>query len=131
MTMYGPSAIALPHKGGGNGLALCESWTFPALLDRLAADFPGRSYLAAQHLYRGDDALRLAQIADLAVRAGVPLVATNDVHAHSRERRLLQDVLTCIRAGCTIDEAGFRLFARSEEHTSELQSLMRISYAVF
>src|SRR3546814_4324942 len=24
-----------------------------------------------------------------------------------------------------------RLFARSEEHTSELQSLMRISYAVF
>src|SRR3546814_988409 len=26
---------------------------------------------------------------------------------------------------------GGRLFARSEEHTSELQSLMRISYAVF
>src|SRR3546814_5443890 len=26
---------------------------------------------------------------------------------------------------------GFRLFGRSEEHTSELQSLMRISYAVF
>src|SRR3546814_10058944 len=26
---------------------------------------------------------------------------------------------------------GFRLSARSEEHTSELQSLMRISYAVF
>src|SRR3546814_2461624 len=27
--------------------------------------------------------------------------------------------------------AGFRLSERSEEHTSELQSLMRISYAVF
>src|SRR3546814_9637707 len=27
--------------------------------------------------------------------------------------------------------AGLALFARSEEHTSELQSLMRISYAVF
>src|SRR3546814_4131818 len=27
--------------------------------------------------------------------------------------------------------AGFRKAARSEEHTSELQSLMRISYAVF
>src|SRR3546814_4825741 len=26
---------------------------------------------------------------------------------------------------------GFRLLDRSEEHTSELQSLMRISYAVF
>src|SRR3546814_6598076 len=27
--------------------------------------------------------------------------------------------------------AGWPLFGRSEEHTSELQSLMRISYAVF
>src|SRR3546814_9902788 len=28
-------------------------------------------------------------------------------------------------------EAGIRVESRSEEHTSELQSLMRISYAVF
>src|SRR3546814_7156332 len=28
-------------------------------------------------------------------------------------------------------QQGHRLFARTEEHTSELQSLMRISYAVF
>src|SRR3546814_2888250 len=30
-----------------------------------------------------------------------------------------------------VGTAPFRLFKRSEEHTSELQSLMRISYAVF
>src|SRR3546814_1003392 len=29
------------------------------------------------------------------------------------------------------DDGGFDLVGRSEEHTSELQSLMRISYAVF
>src|SRR3546814_8044591 len=29
------------------------------------------------------------------------------------------------------DEDGMELLCRSEEHTSELQSLMRISYAVF
>src|SRR3546814_2316446 len=33
------------------------------------------------------------------------------------------------RASYTVDRPGAR--ARSEEHTSELQSLMRISYAVF
>src|SRR3546814_8833273 len=33
----------------------------------------------------------------------------------------------CIAENAT----GFRLTGRSEEHTSELQSLMRISYAVF
>src|SRR3546814_6546973 len=30
-----------------------------------------------------------------------------------------------------ITQSGLRLLLRSEEHTSELQSLMRISYAVF
>src|SRR3546814_4508837 len=30
-----------------------------------------------------------------------------------------------------LDDKGGRMFVRSEEHTSELQSLMRISYAVF
>src|SRR3546814_6652799 len=31
----------------------------------------------------------------------------------------------------TLDTAGMDYWLRSEEHTSELQSLMRISYAVF
>src|SRR3546814_1984130 len=39
------------------------------------------------------------------------------------------------RAGCPPDDQGCALYRaeprRSEEHTSELQSLMRISYAVF
>src|SRR3546814_1908505 len=34
-------------------------------------------------------------------------------------------------AGKTINEIAYELGFRSEEHTSELQSLMRISYAVF
>ena len=39
---------------------------------------------------------------------GVPTVATNDVLYHAPGRRILQDVLTCIREGCTIDELGYR-----------------------
>src|SRR3546814_7873618 len=35
------------------------------------------------------------------------------------------------RAVATIDRAAIEAAARSEEHTSELQSLMRTSYAVF
>src|SRR5437868_8998687 len=33
---------------------------------QVAADFRGRAYLAAYHLYRGDDASRLARLADIA-----------------------------------------------------------------
>src|SRR3546814_8970776 len=35
------------------------------------------------------------------------------------------------RAETATDPAPLEMFERSEEHTSELQSLMRISYAVF
>src|SRR3546814_6803918 len=39
--------------------------------------------------------------------------------------------LACTDAGVPSDRHEPRAVARSEEHTSELQSLMRISYAVF
>ncbi len=97
---------------------LCVSvplW-FEEILCRLADAFPGRAYLAAQHLCRGDDERRLEALAALARRCGTPLVATNDVHMHEASRRPLQDVLTCIREHCTIDEAGFRLFPNAERH---------------
>src|SRR5678815_5330317 len=40
-------------------------------------------------------------LAALAERSGAPMVATNDVLYHGPERRMLQDVLTCIRETCT------------------------------
>src|SRR5215472_9981022 len=45
---------------------------------RVAASFPGRAYLAAHHLYRGDDARRLAHLAALGGAPGLPLNVTND-----------------------------------------------------
>src|SRR3546814_1332982 len=53
------------------------------------------------------------------------VVAFRDQHRHRRALRLV--ILTCDIEDIGADDAGHR----SEEHTSELQSLMRISYAVF
>ena len=66
--------------------------------------FRGRCYLAGNYLYRGDDLRRLAGLDALARRIGTPLVAGNDVHYHHPDRRILQDVLTCIREKCTLEE---------------------------
>ncbi len=95
-------------------------------LKSLAHRFAGALYLATHHLYRGDDAKRLARLGALAEWTKVPLLATNDVHAHSAERRALQDVLTCIREGCTIDEAGFRLHANAERHLKSAEEMARL-----
>ncbi|HTZ35027.1 MAG TPA: error-prone DNA polymerase [Stellaceae bacterium] len=93
---------------------------------RLAADFPGRAYLAAQHLYRGDDARRLACLARIAAESGLKLLATGDVLYHAPERRPLQDVLTCIREHCTIAAAGFRLAANAERHLKPGREMARL-----
>ncbi|ABQ28905.1 error-prone DNA polymerase [Acidiphilium cryptum] len=77
-------------------------------LRRLAQSFGDRAYLALTLRRRPNDALRLFELSNLAARAKVPTVVTNDVLFHARDRRILQDVVTCIRHGCTIDDAGFR-----------------------
>ena len=95
-------------------------------LAALARRFPGAVYLAACHLYRGDDAKRIFALGALAQRAHTPLVATNDVLYHLPERRPLQDVLTCIREGCSIAEAGFRLEANAERHLKSAAEMTRL-----
>ena len=111
------------HGDGMIAVALSDSASdLRALKDR----FADRVYLAAQHRHHGDDRRRIARLAALADSNGVPLVATNDVHAHARERRALQDVLSCIREKCTIIEAGYRLAANAERHLKSPAEMARL-----
>ncbi len=99
---------------------------FRQRLRKLAELFGDRCYLAGTMLFRGDDARRLATLDNLADEMGVGLVATNDVHYHAPERRALQDVVTAIRLGCTVDELGFRRFASAERHLKEPEEMVRL-----
>jgi error-prone DNA polymerase len=99
---------------------------FAEALKALAARHPGQIHLAGQHLYRGDDRRRLAGLAALAAMAQTPLVATNDVHYHAAERRILQDVVTCIREGVTIEAAGRLLLANAERHLKSPAEMARL-----
>jgi error-prone DNA polymerase len=73
-----------------------------------------------------DDGERLARVAAVARAVGVPLVATNDVHYHVPERRMLQDVLTCIRHGCTLATAGYRLMPHAERFLKPADEMARL-----
>src|SRR5689334_13000523 len=95
---------------------------FRANLLRLKADFHGRAFLAANRRYRGDDARRLRAMAELPL----PMVATNDVLYHLPDRRPLQDVMTCIRLGCRIDQAGLALQPNAERHLKSPQEMERL-----
>ncbi|MEZ6243378.1 MAG: error-prone DNA polymerase [Phycisphaerales bacterium] len=85
-----------------------------------------RLSLAASVGYGPDDAGRIRQLHALAQHARVPLLATNDALYHAPERRPLQDVLTCIRCGCTIEQAGYRLAPNAERHLKAPEEMARL-----
>jgi error-prone DNA polymerase len=98
----------------------------PALLARLRADFPSRAYLALTLHRRPGDAVRLQNLSDLARAAGLPTVATGDVLYHIPQRRVLQDVITCIREGCTIENAGFKRERTADRHLRPPAEMARL-----
>ncbi|MEQ9588643.1 MAG: error-prone DNA polymerase [Parvibaculaceae bacterium] len=120
ITSYGDGQcfIAMPPPTPGK--------EFEASLRNLSVRFPDQIWLGLNRLYTGDDKRRMKELARLAGRARVPLVATNDVLYHAPERRRLQDVMTCIREHCTIYEAGFRLQANAERHLKDEAEMVRI-----
>ncbi|HEX7449523.1 MAG TPA: PHP domain-containing protein, partial [Pirellulales bacterium] len=76
--------------------------------------FGDRAYTIAEIHHGPDDRKSLARRLEQARRARLPVVAANDVRYHVPERRALEDVLTAVRAGCTVTEAGELLFANAE-----------------
>ena len=77
---------------------------------------PGRVWVGATYRYDGNDLARLARLASACASLGVPMLATMDALYHEPDRRILQDVVTCMREGLTIEAAGFALAANAERH---------------
>jgi len=90
----------------------------PAAIDTAAAalrDAFGRGLsIAASRVFGPLDRMMLHHAESVSRTYGVPMLATNQVHYHDEHRQTLQDVLTCVRHGCTIQDAGFRLFPNGE-----------------
>ena len=73
-------------------------------------------YLALELHHGPYDTKHRHWLLEVSLSHALPLVAAGDVHQHERSRRALQDVLACIRHGCTLDEAGGRLLPNGERH---------------
>ncbi|MNS28206.1 Error-prone DNA polymerase [compost metagenome] len=95
-------------------------------LTRMNEAAPGAVWLGAALHRRGDDRRRLARLKAMAERVEVPLLALNDVLYAAPEDRDLQDVLTCIREGVTIETAGRRLEANAERWLKSAGEMVRL-----
>jgi error-prone DNA polymerase len=110
--------LTLPHR--------FETGKARDMLDHLKASRADGVWLAASLIYRGDDRRRLARLHEIAAKAKVPLLATNEVLYHHPARRPLQDVLTCIREKTTIDAVGRRLEANAERYLKPAHEMARL-----
>jgi error-prone DNA polymerase len=99
---------------------------FEQNLSRLKEIYGDRAYCAMTLRRRPRDQLRLAQISNLARGRGVPTVATNDVYFHIPERRILQDVVSCIRERTTIDDAGFKRERHADRYLKAPDEMARL-----
>ena len=110
-------AIMVPDQPGD---------TLDAELRRLKRCFGNRAYLALSQRRRPGDAVRLYGLASSAQACRVPTVVTGDVLYHLPGRHMLQDVLTCIRHGCTMDDAGSRLERGAERELKSPREMSRL-----
>jgi error-prone DNA polymerase len=83
-------------------------------------------WLGASPFHRGDDKRRFANLQHIASTARVPLIATNDVLYHAPERRILQDVVSCIREKTTLEQAGRVLEINAERHLKPAAEMARL-----
>jgi len=86
----------------------------------------GQLYFSATRSYLGNDDKLVFRIRQLSDKYHIPVVATNDVHYHNPSRRELQDILTCVREKCTIQEAGFRLHQNAERYMKPVAEMHRL-----
>jgi len=80
-------------------------------------------FLSLQRLQDGRDGERTEKALWLQSRFSVPLVATNDVHYHLKERQRLQDALTAIRENTALQKLGHKLFSNGERHLKSPQQM--------
>lgn len=104
-------------------IVLRDEAAWPEFLSALAQAAPTHIYALLAPYYHASDDHHWQQIMALAEPLGIkPLAGANPLYHHP-ERRPLQDVVSCIRLGLKIDQAGYHLQANAERHLKPLHVL--------
>ncbi|MBX7483548.1 error-prone DNA polymerase [Qipengyuania qiaonensis] len=97
-----------------------------AALHKLREANPENLWLGAVMLRSGRDHRQLAHLVAFSDKVDIPLLATNDALYAGPEDRQLHDIVTCIREGATIAEAGTLLAANAERHLKAPEEMARL-----
>jgi error-prone DNA polymerase len=120
--------VAYSHADGDEKLRLVEATPadLDAVMRRLKKLAPDRVWLGIMMHGRGKDWRRLEEQRALARQCGVPILAVNDALYADSAARPLHDVLTAIRLGVSVDQAGARLEVNAERYLKSPADMTRL-----
>ena len=120
--------VAYSHADGDEKLRLVETTPtdLDAVMRRLTKLAPDRVWLGIMMHGRGKDQRRLEEQRARAKQCGVPILAVNDALYADAAARPLHDVLTAIRLGVSVDQAGTRLEVNAERYLKSPADMTRL-----
>ncbi len=98
-----------PHGAIPAALASGETLVARRHLKRFVEVFSEDFFLEVGHHYITQESLITRQLIEIASSTGTPWVVTNNVHYVGSEKRIVHDVLTCLKHKVTLPQAGRRL----------------------
>ncbi len=108
------------------GLLALHAGADAGVAARLREVFGGRLALTVSRHRSAGEETRITAVRSVGRRLSIPVAVTNDVHTHDRRRQPLQDVLTCIRLGTSVDRVGRRLFPNAERTMKGPEEMARL-----
>jgi error-prone DNA polymerase len=111
--------------GGERSLLAGEADPF-FVAHALQEAFGDRLYALAARHRRAEETRQEARLRARAERWGIPVAAAHEVLYHRTSRRDLQDVLTCIRHGVRLQEAGRRVRGNAEHALKSPDAFARL-----
>ena len=74
----------------------------------------GNFFIELQQNLVSGDTFRNKKLSSIGESLGIPIVATGDVHYHSRERSRLHDILVAIKNNTNLNKAGHLRFSNDQ-----------------
>ncbi len=93
------------------------------LAKKLVQVFKQRMWLGVSHSFLPGEQAAFAELLSLSRRLAIPLIASDCVIMHAQDRQPLQDTLTAIRLGCTVQQLGNRAQSNAESYIKPLAEL--------
>src|SRR5262249_36173467 len=90
-------------------LARGETETARRHLRRFVEVFEKDFFLEVSHHHIAQEGILIRDTIEMAVSTGTPWVVTNNVHYATPDKRIIHDVLTCLKHEVTLATAGRRL----------------------